>query len=340
MITQATAKLIDHQNLTYGEAAAVMDEMMSGTPSHVQTAAFLAALSAKGETVDEITACAAIMREHAQQVTHNLDLLEIVGTGGDGAHTFNISTTSAIVVAAGGIKVAKHGNRAASSKCGAADCLEALGVNISLSPQRSVELLGSIGICFFFAQKYHASMRHVGPVRKEMGVRTIFNILGPLTNPASATMQVLGVFSEHLVEPLAHALSNLGVQRGMVVYGQDKLDEISLSAPTTVCEFKGEDFNTYEIKPQDFGMTPCVKADLTGGTPEENAKITRDIFAGVKGPKRDAVLLNAGAALYIGGKANSHAEGIALAARLIDDGSASAKLNEFIMQSNAAEAQA
>ena len=335
MITQATAKLIDNQNLTYGEAEAVMDQIMSGTPSHVQTAAFLAALSAKGETVDEIAACAAVMRRHAKPVHHNLHLLEIVGTGGDGAHTFNISTTSAIVVAAGGIKVAKHGNRAASSKCGAADCLEALGVNISQSPERCVELLNEIGICFFFAQQYHASMKNVAPVRKEMGVRTIFNILGPLTNPASATMQVLGVFSEHLVEPLAQALSKLGVRRGMVVYGMDKLDEISLSAPTAVCEFDGETFKTYTIKPQDFGMEPCLKADLEGGTPEENAKITRDIFAGQPGPKRNAVLLNAGAALYIGGKAKTHLEGVRLAAGLIDSGAAMQKLEEFIAASNA-----
>ncbi|HPJ01749.1 MAG TPA: anthranilate phosphoribosyltransferase [Candidatus Limiplasma sp.] len=335
MITQATAKLIDRQNLTYGEAEAVMDQIMSGTPSPVQTAAFLAALSAKGETVDEIAACASVMRRHAKRVNHNLDLLEIVGTGGDGAQTFNISTTSAIVAAAGGIKVAKHGNRAASSKCGAADCLEALGVNISQSPERCVELLNQIGICFFFAQQYHASMKNVAPVRREMGVRTIFNILGPLTNPASATMQVLGVFAEHLVEPLAHALAKLGVRRGMVVYGVDKLDEISLSAPTLVCEFSGEDFKTYTIKPQDFGMEPCLKAELTGGTPEDNAAITRAIFAGKQGPMRNAVLLNAGAGLYIGGKANTHAQGVQLAAALIDSGAAMRKLNEFIAQSNA-----
>ena len=340
MITQATAKLINHESLTYGEAEAVMDEIMTGAPSHVQTAAFLAALSAKGETVDEITACAAVMRRHAKQVTHNLDLLEIVGTGGDGAHTLNISTTAAIIIAAGGIKVAKHGNRAASSKCGAADCLEALGVNINQSPQRCVEMLQTIGICFFFAQQYHMSMKNVGPVRKEMGVRTIFNILGPLTNPAAATMQVLGVFSEHLVEPMAHALRNLGVKRGMAVYGQDKLDEISLSAPTTVCEFTGDDFKTYTIKPQDFGMTSCLKADLTGGTAVENAAITRDILSGGKGPKRDAVLLNAGAGLYIGGKAATHAEGVQLAAKLVDDGAAMHKLDQFILESNKPEAQA
>lgn len=340
MITQATAKLIDRQNLSYSEAGAVMDQIMSGTPSHVQTAVFLAALSAKGETVDEIAACAAVMRRHAKPVKHNLELLEIVGTGGDGAQSFNISTTSAIVAAAGGVKVAKHGNRAASSQCGAADCLEALGVNISQSPERCVELLNEIGICFFFAQQYHASMKNVAPVRREMGVRTIFNILGPLTNPASATMQVLGVFSEHLAEPLAHALSKLGVRRGMVVYGTDRLDEISLSAPTRVCEFKGGDFRSYVLHPRDFGMEPCLKAELAGGTPEENAAITRDIFAGKQGPKRNAVLLNAGAALYIGGKANTHMEGVRLAAGLIDSGAAMRKLGEFVAASNAEEISA
>ncbi|MBN1778469.1 MAG: anthranilate phosphoribosyltransferase [Clostridiales bacterium] len=340
MITEATAKLIDHQNLTWGEAAAVMDEMMTGTPSHVQTAAFLAALAAKGETVDEIAACASVMRRHAKHVEHDMALLEIVGTGGDGAHTINISTLSAIIIAAGGVKVAKHGNRAASSKCGAADCLEALGVNISQSPERCVELLDKIGICFFFAQQYHASMKNVAPVRREMGVRTVFNILGPLTNPAAASMQVLGVFSEHLVEPMAQALSKLGVRRGMVVYGQDKLDEISLSAPTAVCEFEGEDFKSYTVKPQDFGFTPCLKSDLKGGTPEENAAIARELFSGAKGPMRDAVLLNAGAGLYIGGMAETHREGVALAAKLVDDGSAMRKLNTFILKSNAPEAQA
>ncbi len=335
MITQATAKLIDHQNLTYGEAEAVMDQIMSGTPSPVQTAAFLAALSAKGETVDEIAACASVMRRHAKSVKHNQDLLEIVGTGGDGSNTFNISTTSAIVVAASGVKVAKHGNRASSSKCGAADCLEALGVNITQPPERCVELLNDVGICFFFAQQYHTSMKNVAPVRKEMGVRTIFNILGPLTNPAAATMQVLGVFAEHLVEPLAHALVKLGVKRGMVVYGMDKLDEISLSAPTLVCEFDGEDFKTYEIKPQDFGMQPCLKADLVGGSPQENAAITRAIFSGKQGPMRNAVLLNAGAGLYISGKAGTLAEGVQLAGELIDSGAAMQTLDAFIMQSNA-----
>ncbi len=339
MIKLATEKLIERQDLYYDEAAAVMDEIMSGETTPVQTAAFLAALAVKGETVEEITACAAGMRAHARQVPHNLELLEIVGTGGDGAHTLNISTTAALVIAAGGVKVAKHGNRAASSRSGAADCLEALGINISQSPQRAVELLNQIGICFFFAQQYHSAMKHVAPVRREMGVRTVFNILGPLTNPAAASLQVLGVYAEPLVEPLARVLSNLGVRRGMVVYGQDKLDEISLSAPTTVCEFDQGVFSTYTIHPEDFGFARCQKADLVGGTPQENAAITRAIVSGAKGPKRDAVVLNAGAGLYIGGKAATLADGVALAAQLIDNGSALQKLEEFIAQSNKPEVQ-
>lgn len=337
MIKEATSKLIDRKDLTYDEARAVMDEIMSGGTSPVQTAAFLAALSAKGETIEEITACAAGMRARALPVEYTDDLLEIVGTGGDGSNSFNISTTSSIVIAAGGVRVAKHGNRAASSRSGAADCLEALGVNISLSPEQCVLLLQNVGICFLFAQTYHSSMKYVGPVRKELGIRTIFNILGPLTNPAHANLQVLGVYSEEMVEPLAHVLHNLGVRRGMVVYGQDKLDEISLSSPTTVCEFNGDEFTTYVIHPQDFGLTPCEKSELVGGTPQENAQITLDILNGAKGAKRDAVLLNAGAGLYVAGKAASLEDGVRLAAELIDSGKAMAKLQEFILESNRKE---
>lgn len=336
MIKEATSKLIEKENLTYDEAIAVMDEIMSGSTSQVQTAAFLAALSTKGETIEEITACAAGMRAHAAAVRYEEDLFEIVGTGGDGANSFNISTTASIVIASGGVKVAKHGNRAASSKSGAADCLEALGVKISLSPVKCYQMLNTVGICFLFAQSYHASMRYVGPVRKELGVRTIFNILGPLTNPASANLQLLGVYSEGLVEPLAHVLANLGVRRGMVVYGRDKLDEISLSSQTTVCEFHGNHFSNYMIAPQDFGFAPCSKAELAGGMPEENARITLEILNGGRGAKREAVLLNAGAGLYIAGRADSLAEGARLAAELIDSGKAKAKLNEFIAESNRA----
>ena len=337
MIKEAIIKIVDKQDLTYDEAYAVINEIMSGETSSTQNAAFLAALSTKStkaETIDEIAGCAAAMRDHAMKVEHNLDVMEIVGTGGDGANSFNISTTSALVAAAGGVKVAKHGNRAASSKCGTADCLEALGVNIDLSPEKCVELLEKAGICFFFAQKYHTSMKYVGSIRKELGIRTVFNILGPLTNPASPQRQLLGVYDESLVEPLARVLTSLGVKRGMVVYGTDKMDEISASAPTKICEFNNEEYNTYTIKPEDFGLTTCKKEDLLGGTPEENAKITLAILNGEQGPKRTAVLLNAGAALYIAEKAGSYADGIKLAAELIDSGKALAALEAFKTESN------
>ena len=337
MIKEAISKIVNKEDLTYSEAYEVMNEIMSGNTTATQNAAFLAALStksAKAETTDEIAGCASAMREHATKVVTDMELFEIVGTGGDGAHSFNISTTSALVAAAGGMKVAKHGNRAASSKCGTADCLEALGVNIDQDPQKCVELLDKVGMCFFFAQKYHTSMKYVGAIRKELGFRTVFNILGPLTNPGSPKMQLLGVYDEYLAEPLAQVLINLGVKRGMVVYGQDKLDEISMSAPTTVCEFKDGWYKKYVICPEDFGFTRCTKKDLEGGTPEENAKITRDILNGEKGHKRNAVLMNAGAALYIGSKADSMKDGIALAAELIDSGKAVETLDKFIELSN------
>ena len=337
MIKEAIAKIVNKGDLTYDEAYTVMNEIMSGETSATQNAAFLAALStksARAETTDEIAGCAAAMRAHATQVKTDMDIFEIVGTGGDNAQSFNISTTSAIVAAAGGMKVAKHGNRAASSKCGTADCLEALGVNIQQDPDKCVELLNKVGMCFFFAQKYHTSMKYVGPIRKELGFRTVFNILGPLTNPGSPTMQLLGVYDGYLVEPLAQVLVSLGVKRGMVVYGQDKLDEISMSAPTTICEIKDGWYRTSVITPEDFGLRRCTKEELVGGTPEENAKITVAILNGEKGPKRDAVLMNAGASLYIGGKAATMKEGIALAAELIDSGKALETLNKLIEISN------
>ena len=342
MIKEAIVKIVNKEDLTYDEAYAVMNEIMSGETTATQNAAFLAALStksARAETTDEIAGCAAAMRDHATRVETDMDLFEIVGTGGDGAHSFNISTTSAIVAAAGGMKVAKHGNRAASSQCGTADCLEALGVNSQQSPARCIELLNEVGMCFFFAQKYHTSMKYVGAIRKELGFRTVFNILGPLTNPGSPTMQLLGVYDEYLAAPLAQVLINLGVKRGMVVYGQEKLDEISMSAPTTVCEIKDGWFKSYVITPEEFGFEHCTKEDLKGGTPEENAKITRAILNGEKGPKRDAVLMNAGAALYIGGKADSMKDGVALAAEIIDSGKALETLNKLIEVSNRLEAE-
>ncbi|MCR5723022.1 MAG: anthranilate phosphoribosyltransferase [Lachnospiraceae bacterium] len=340
MIKEAIVKIVNKEDLTYDEAYSVMNEIMSGDTTPTQNAAFLASLStksARAETTDEIAGCAAAMRDHATKVETGMDVFEIVGTGGDNAHSFNISTTSAIVAAAGGVKVAKHGNRAASSKCGTADCLEALGVNINQSPKRCVELLKEAGMCFFFAQKYHTSMKYVGAIRKELGFRTVFNILGPLTNPGSPKMQLLGVYDDYLVEPLAQVLCNLGINRGMVVYGMDKLDEISMSAPTKVCEIRDGWFKTYTIAPEDFGFTRCTKEDLVGGTPEENAKITLDILAGAKGPKRDAVLMNAGASLYIAGKADTFKDGIALAAQLIDSGKATATLKKIIEVSNRPE---
>ncbi len=339
MIKEAIAKIVNKGDLTYEEAYAVMNEIMNGETTSTQNAAFLAALStksAKAETTDEIAGCAAAMREHALKVdTQNkFDVLEIVGTGGDNAHSFNISTTSALVAAAGGVKVAKHGNRAASSQCGTADCLEALGVNINQSPAKCLELLEKVGMCFLFAQKYHSSMKYVGAIRKELGFRTVFNILGPLTNPATPNMQLLGVYDAYLVEPLAQVLVNLGIKRGMVVYGEDKLDEISLSSTTKVCEIKDGWFKSYVIAPENFGLKRCTKEDLKGGTPQENAEITREILKGAKGAKRDAVLMNAGAALYISGKAESMKDGIALAEKIIDSGKVLETLEKFIEISN------
>ena len=337
MIKEAIVKIVNKEDLNYEEAYSVMNEIMSGETTPTQNAAFLAALStksARAETTDEIAGCAAAMRDHATKVDTGMEVFEIVGTGGDNAGSFNISTTSALVAAAGGMKVAKHGNRAASSLCGTADCLEALGVNIEQSPEKCVELLNEVGMCFFFAQKYHTSMKYVGSIRKELGFRTVFNILGPLTNPGMPAMQLLGVYDEYLVAPLTQVLISLGIKRGMVVYGQDKLDEISLSAPTTISEIKDGWYRTTVIKPEDFGFERCSKDELKGGTPEENAKITRDILGGAKGPKRNAVLLNAGASLYIGGKAESFKDGVELAAKLIDSGKALEVLDKFIEVSN------
>ncbi len=339
MIKEAIVKIVNKEDLTYDEAYAVMNEIMSGDTTPTQNAAFLAALSTKStkaETVDEISGCAAAMREHALRVeTGDMDTFEIVGTGGDGAGSFNISTTSAFVAAAAGMKVSKHGNRAASSKSGTADCLEALGANILLEPEKCVELLEKAGFCFFFAQKYHSSMKYVGAIRKELGFRTVFNILGPLTNPCYPKKQLLGVYDESLVEPLARVLYGLGVKNGLVVFGREKLDEITCVGPTFVCEFDNGTYKTYDITPEDFGFHRCKKEDLVGGTPEENAKITRDILSGkMTGPKYETVLMNAGAALYVGKKASSIAEGIEMAKELISSGKAIEALDNFIKESN------
>lgn len=335
MIKEAIIKLSKKQDLTYTEAETVMDEIMSGQATPVQMSAYLTALSLKGETIDEITASAAGMRAHCIKLLHDMDVLEIVGTGGDGSNSFNISTTSSLVIAAGGVPVAKHGNRAASSKSGAADVLEELGVKITLTPERSAEILKKINICFLFAQNYHIAMKYVAPIRKELSIRTVFNILGPLSNPAGANMELMGVYDQALVEPLAQVMANLGVNRGMVVYGQDSLDEISMCAPTSVCEIKDGKFTSYEITPEQFGYEKCEKGALTGGTPAENAEITKAILKGEeRGPKRQAVCLNAGAAFYIAGKAASIEEGVKLAESLIDSGAALKKLEEFVEETN------
>jgi len=339
MIKEAIEKIVSKQDLTYEEAYTVMNEIMNGETTPTQNAAFLAALStksAKAETIDEITGCAQAMREHATPMEHpGLKTLEIVGTGGDRAGSFNISTTSAFIAAAAGAYVTKHGNRAASSKSGTADCLEALGANINLEPESCSALLKDSGFCFLFAQKYHSSMKYVGAIRRELGFRTVFNILGPITNPAHPEGYLLGVYDEYLVEVIATVLKNLGAERAMVVYGQDKLDEISISAPTTVAELKDGVITKYEISPEQFGLARGTKDEIVGGTPEENAETTRKILSGeITGTKRNVVLLNAGCAIYVAGKADSIEDGIKKAAEMIDSGKALETLNKFVELSN------
>ncbi len=337
MIKKAIFKLLNKENLTAELAYDVMDEIMSGKTSDVQIGSYLTALAMKGETIDEIVASAKNMRTHATKLLNDKDALEIVGTGGDSSNSFNISTTSAIVLASAGVPVAKHGNRAASSKCGSADVLEALGVKIDIAPEKSMELLDDIGICFLFAPLYHSAMKNVAPVRRELGIRTIFNILGPLSNPLGASMQLMGVYDESLVEPLAEVLTRLGVKRAMVVYGTDGLDEISISAPTKVCEIRGGWYKTYEIDPVEHGLSLYDKSDLLGGTAEENAEITRKILMGEKGAKRDAVVLNSAAALYISREDLTLKEAIVEIEEILDSGKAMIKLEEFIKFSNSQE---
>ena len=334
MIKEAIAQLVKREDLTSEVMEQVMEEIMTGEATDAQKASFLTALSMKGETIDEITSAAKVLRSHCERFLNDMDVLEIVGTGGDGSNTINISTLSSVVVSAAGIPVAKHGNRAASSKCGTADCLEALGVKIDCAPARSAQILKDINLCFLFAQKYHPAMRFVGAVRKEMGIRTLFNVLGPLANPAGATMQLFGVYSEELVEPLAHVLRNLGVKRAMVVYGKDSIDEISLSAETKVCEFKNDEFKSYIIKPEDLGIARCNKEDLVGGTPQENAAIVNDILGGATGPKTDVVLLNAGAAIYLASDGITLKDGIEKAREIIVSGKAKEQLEKFIEETN------
>lgn len=333
MIKEAIAKLVNREDLDNEMMTIVMNEIMTGEATDAQKASFLTAMNMKGETIEEITSAARVMRQHCERFLNDMDVLEIVGTGGDGSNSINISTLASIIVSSVGVPVAKHGNRAASSKCGTADCLEALGVKIDLTPDKSAELLKELNICFLFAQKYHTAMRFVGGVRKEMGVRTLFNCLGPLANPAGASMQLLGVYGKDLVEPLARVLVNLGVKSAMVVYGEDSIDEISLSAPTFVCEAAGGEFKTYEITPEQYGFTRCKKEELAGGTPEENAAIARRILEGEQGPKADAVILNAGAAIHIA-KGCSIEEGIEIAREAIASGKALEQLEKFIEYSN------
>lgn len=337
MISDAIIKIVDKENLSYDEAYQVMNEIMEGRTTPTQNAAFLAALSTKStkaETEEEIAGCSAAMRDHATKFEHPYRTLDIVGTGGDHSNTFNISTASSFVIAAAGCKVAKHGNRAASSKSGAADVLERLGINIDQPPENALTLLNDPGICFLFAQRYHESMKYVGPIRKELGIRTVFNILGPLTNPSKPDYQLLGVYDEYLVNPLAHVLTNLGVKKGMVVYGQDRMDEISCSAPTTVCDFEGDDYDTYTITPPDFGIPFCSKKDLEGDTPDVNARIITDILNGRKSPKYNAVLLNAGAGLYVGKAVKDIRDGVELADKILEDGAARNLLERYKVASN------
>ncbi len=335
MIKDAIIKVSNGEDLSYEMAEQVMDEIMSGEATDVQIASLLTGLTVKGETIEEISAAASSMRSHATRIHADKDVLEIVGTGGDKSNSFNISTTAAMVIAAAGVPVAKHGNRAASSKSGAADVLEALGVNITVEPAKMEEVLNKEDICFLFAQKYHSAMKYVAPVRKEMGIRTLFNILGPIANPANPTMQLLGVYSRDLVEPMAHVLQKIGVKNALVVFGEDVMDEITTSAPTYVCEVRESGFKTYEIKPEDFGFERCHKDDLQGGTPQENAEITRAILSGEeRGAKRDTVLMNAGAGIYVARPELGLDGAIKLAAEIIDSGKALEKLNAFVAMTN------
>lgn len=336
MIKEAILKLSKKENLNYEEAKDVMNEIMSEKATAVQMSSYLTALSMKGETIEEITGSAAGMRANCIKLLHNMEVLEIVGTGGDNSNSFNISTASAIVIAAGGVAVAKHGNRAASSKCGAADVLEELGININISPEKSREILSKINICFLFAQNYHIAMKYVAPVRKELGIRTVFNILGPLSNPAGANIELMGVYDESLIEPLAKVMQNLGVKRGMVVYGTDKIDEISMSSETKVCEILDkENLKSYTISPKDFGYDFCDKKELEGGSVKENAEIIRNIFnLKDNGAKRKAVCMNAGAGFYIAKKVKNIKEGVQMAENLIDEKKAFEKLEDFIKESN------
>lgn len=330
MVETSIRSVLNGGDLTHQAARKVMQEMMQGDMSDAQMGAFLAAMRMKGETIEEITACAEIMREKCVKIQPGTDVLDIVGTGGDGLYSFNISTVSAFVVAAAGIPVAKHGGRSVSSKCGSADVLEALGAKIDLTAEQSQQVLEQTGMCFMHAQVYHRAMKYVAPVRRQLGVRTVFNILGPLANPAGATYQLLGVYDENLVEPLARVLSNLGVKRAMVVHGHDGLDEVSLTGSSTICEVTGDQLNSYFISPEQFGLSRCESGDLVGGTPEENAGIAKDILSGGTGPKRDIVVLNAACCIYMFRNHLTMRECVLQAKQLLDNGKALEKLHDFV----------
>ncbi|KPJ64274.1 anthranilate phosphoribosyltransferase [candidate division WOR-1 bacterium DG_54_3] len=332
MMKEAIKKVVEGKNLTRQEAALAMDTIMQGNATPSQIAAFITALRMKGETVDEITGCAEKMREHAINIyPHQKNLVDTCGTGGDVSGTFNISTVGALVAAGAGIPIAKHGNRSVSSKCGSADVLEALGVKIDIEPKKVEECINQVGIGFIFAPNFHKAMRFAMPSRREIGVRTVFNILGPLTNPARATAQVLGVFSPGLTEMMAEVLGNLGVKHALVVHGMDGLDEISISDKSKVSHLENGKVDTYFVKPEDEGIHRGKKEDILGGSINENVKIAYDILKGEdKGHKRNVVLLNAAAAIYVGGKAKDIKHGIQLAAKSIDSGAANQKLEELI----------
>jgi anthranilate phosphoribosyltransferase len=330
MLRKAIQKLTDGLNLSEQEIMEAMNCIMEGNATQAQIGSFLTALRIKGETIEEITGCVRVMSEKAEKVVPGVDyFIDVVGTGGDKSNTFNISTASAFVAAAGGVTVAKHGNRAASSKCGSADVLEALGINILLTPEQVKECIDTVGIGFMFAQSFHKSMKHAAGPRKELGIRTVFNILGPLTNPANAKGRLLGVYDGRLTEPLVKVLSNLDIERAMVIHGMDGLDEITTTTSTKVSELKDGKIINYTISPESFGFKLVTKEDLTGGDALRNIEIIYSIFNGEKGPKRDIVILNAAAALYVGKVAGSLEEGIQLAAEIIDSGKALKKLNEL-----------
>lgn len=330
------AKVAEGENLTEEEAKRAMDIMLSGDATQAQIAAFLALERVKGETLDELAGFAAVLRDKAETISPKVDnYIDLVGTGGDRTFTFNVSTTSAFVVAAAGLPVAKHGNRSISSKSGAGDVLEALGVNIMADPKKVEECVEKVGIGFMFAQLFNQSMRYVGQARSEMGIRTVFNILGPLANPSRAKNMVVGVYSPALTEKVATAMSRLGVERAYVVSGEDNMDEITLAGATTVSEIRDGAVTTFTIIPEQFGMKRVSLEELRGGSGEENAKITRTILDGTeRGAKRDIVLLNAGATLYVGGVAESMEAGVKLAAEAIDSGAAAQKLKELVRVSN------